>query len=511
MSTSIVSPSGRNITIKTGLFINNEFVPSKDGSQITTPNPATGENLATVSAASPEDVDDAVKAARTAFKTTWGKKSTPGQRASLLYKWAELIEADIDNISEIDSMDNGKPLWMARDLDVNDSVGCLRYYAGLAEKIEGRTIEQEEGVKLAFTRNEPIGVCGQIIPWNYPTPIFTWKVGPALAAGNCIVMKPAEQTPLSALRLAELSVEAGFPPGVINIINGTGSVAGRAIASHMDIDKVAFTGSTATGRSIMEAASKSNLKKVSLELGGKSPVVVFDNADLDQAANWVCMGILFNHGQDCTAGSRLFVQDTIKDKFLSMLKTKFEEYIIGDPFNIKTFQGPQVSKQQQDRVNSYIKSGIDEGATVITGGESRLSSLPSNLKKGFFVAPTIFSDCNRNMKIVDEEIFGPVLAVQTFSTEEEAIEKANDTKYGLGAGIFSENASQCMRMVHALEAGTVWCNNYVALSNSVPFGGTKQSGFGRELGVEGLNEYTQTKAIHWNYGEKISWPMDGNS
>uniref|UniRef100_A0A060SZE0 ARAD1A19888p n=1 Tax=Blastobotrys adeninivorans TaxID=409370 RepID=A0A060SZE0_BLAAD len=509
MSVNINTPSGRTITLQTGLFINNEFRPSKDGSTLTTPNPTTGEDLATVSAASVQDVDDAVAAARKAFKTTWGKKSTPSQRVALINKWADLIDEEKHALGELESLDNGKPVWMARDVDIEDSIGCLRYYAGLADKIEGRTIEQEEGVKLAFTRLEPIGVCGQIIPWNYPIQMFMWKVAPALAAGNTIVIKPAEQTPLSALKLAELAAKAGFPPGVLNVVNGFGPVTGRAISSHMDIDKVAFTGSTVTGRTIMEAAAKSNLKKVTLELGGKSPVVVFDNADIDQTTNWVCMAILFNHGQDCCAGSRLFVQDTIKDKFLSVLKSKFESYVIGNPFDDKTFQGAQVSKQQQEKVLSYIKAGIDQGATLVTGGPERLAHLPKEYKNGFFVPPTIFSDCKKGMKIVDEEIFGPVLSVQTFTTEEEAIEKANDTDYGLGAGVFSSDASQCMRMVHALHAGTVWCNNYMALSNAVPFGGMKQSGFGRELGIEGLKEYTVTKAVHWNYGEKISWPIDG--
>ncbi|KAA8909714.1 hypothetical protein TRICI_004363 [Trichomonascus ciferrii] len=507
----IETPTGRKVEINTGLFINNEFRPAKGNSTLTTPDPSTGEPLLTVSAATAEDIDDAVKAARKAFKTSWGKKSTPAQRSEALNKWADLIEADIEAIGEIESMDNGKPLWMARDVDIKDSIACLRYYAGLADKIEGKTIEQEEGVKLAFTRPEPIGVCGQIIPWNYPIQMFAWKVAPALAAGNTIVIKPAEQTPVSALILADLAAKAGFPPGVLNIVNGTGVVSGKAISSHMDIDKVAFTGSTVTGRAIMEAAAKSNLKKVTLELGGKSPVVVFDKADIDQAVNWVSMGILFNHGQDCCAGSRLFVQDTIKDEFLQKLKANFESHVIGDPFKTETFQGPLVSQKQQEKVQSFIKAGLEQGATLVTGGEQRLAHLPSKFKNGFYVAPTIFADCKKGMKIVDEEIFGPVLTVQSFSTEEEAIQKANDTDYGLAAGVFSQDASQCMRMVHALHGGTVWCNQYVALSNAVPFGGMKQSGFGRELGIEGLKEYTQTKSVHWNYGEQISWPIDGNS
>lgn len=511
MATTIKLYGDAEIVLQTGLFINNEFRPSSDGSVLTTPNPATGEDLATVSAATAQDVDDAVAAARKAFNTVWGVNSTPSQRAELLNKWALLIEENIESLAMLESLDNGKPVWMARDVDITDSIGCLRFYAGLADKIEGRTMELQEGVRFAFTRPEPIGVCGQIIPWNYPIQMFMWKVAPALAAGNTIVIKPAEQTPLSALRLAELAAKAGFPPGVLNVVNGVGAITGNAISYHMDIDKVAFTGSTLTGRKIMEAASKSNLKKVTLELGGKSPVVVFDNVDIDQTANWVCTAILFNHGQDCCAGSRLFVQDTIKDKFYEVLKKKVEQIVIGNPESIKTFMGPLVSKQQHDKVKEYIRLGSQEGATVLTGGEDKLAHLPEKFKNGYFVTPTVFTECKKGMKIVDEEIFGPVLAVQTFSTEAEAIELANDTSYGLGAGVFSQNASQCMRMVRAIKAGTVWCNQYMVLSNAVPFGGMKQSGFGRELGIEGLKEYTQTKAVHWNYGEEISWPMDGTN
>lgn len=511
MSIKIELYNKKTIDLPTGLFINNEFRPASDGSTLTTPNPATGEDLATISSATEKDVDDAVASARKAFETVWGTNSSPGERSLLLHKWADLIEEDIENLAQLESLDNGKPVWMAGDVDIVDSIGCLRYYAGLADKIEGRTIEQQEGVKLAFTRPEPIGVCGQIIPWNYPIQMFAWKVAPALAAGNTVVMKPAEQTPLSALRLAELAVKAGFPPGVLNIVNGVGAVTGNAIANHMDIDKVAFTGSTVTGRKIMASAASSNLKKVSLELGGKSPVVVFDSVDIDQTANWVCMAILFNHGQDCCAGSRLFVQDTIKDEFLKVLKRKVEEIQIGDPSDIKTFMGPLVSKVQHEKVLQYIKYGEEEGGKLLTGGQPQLSHLDEKFKNGFFVTPTVFTDCKKGMKIVDNEIFGPVLAVQSFTTEEEAVKLANDTAYGLGGGIFSQNASQCMRMVHAIKAGTVWCNQYMALSNSVPFGGVKQSGFGRELGIEGLKEYTQTKAVHWNYGEEIPWPIDGTT
>lgn len=511
MSQTISLYGTNSIELPTGLFINNKFVPSSDGSTLTTPNPATGEDLATVSTATEKDVDAAVSAARNAFETTWGLKLTPGQRAELINKWADLIEANIEQLAQLESLDNGKPVWMARDVDLVDSIGCLRYYAGLADKIEGKTVELQDGVKFAYTRPEPIGVCGQIIPWNYPIQMFMWKVAPAVAAGNTVVIKPAEQTPLSALRLAELAAEAGFPPGVLNVVNGTGAVTGNAILGHMDIDKVAFTGSTVTGRKIMEAAAKSNLKKVTLELGGKSPVVVFDSVDIDQTANWACMAILFNHGQDCCAGSRLFVQENIADDFLKVLKKKVEEIVIGDPENIKTFMGPLISKQQHDKVRKYIALGEKEGATVLSGGEHKLAHLPEKFKNGYFVPPTVFTGCKKGMSVVDDEIFGPVLAVQTFATEQEAIQLANDTTYGLGAGVFSQNASQCLRVVHAIKAGTVWCNQYMVLSNSVPFGGMKQSGFGRELGIEGLKEYTQTKAVHWNYGDELPWPLDGTN
>lgn len=511
MSQTIQLYGTNSIELPTGLFINNEFVKSSDGSTLTTPNPSTGEDLATVSTATAKDVDRAVQAARTAFETAWGTKVTPGERADVINKWATLIEQNIEQLAQLESMDQGKPVWMARDVDLVDSIGCLRYYAGLADKIEGKTVELQDGVKWAYTRPEPIGVCGQIIPWNYPIQMFMWKVAPALAAGNTIVIKPAEQTPLSALRLAQLAVEAGFPAGVLNVVNGTGAITGNAISAHMDIDKVAFTGSTITGRKIMENAAKLNLKKVTLELGGKSPVVVFDSVDIDQTANWACMAILFNHGQDCCAGSRLFVQETIADEFLAVLKRKVEEIVIGDPENIKTFMGPLVSKQQHDKVRKYIALGEKEGASVLSGGELKLAHLPEKFKNGYFVPPTVFTNCKKGMSIVDDEIFGPVLAVQTFRTEAEAVQLANDTSYGLGAGVFSQNASQCLRVVHSIKAGTVWCNQYMVLSNAVPFGGMKQSGFGRELGIEGLKEYTQTKAVHWNYGDELPWPLDGTN
>ncbi|THH17943.1 hypothetical protein EW146_g2947 [Bondarzewia mesenterica] len=448
----------KTITVPTGLFINNKFVPSVDSSEpIPVFNPATEEVICS-------------------------------------------ITADQQILAELECVNNGKPVKMARDFDIGDSIGCLRYYAGWADKIVGQSIEIDRKTKFAFTSPDPIGVCGQIIPWNYPIQMWAWKVAPALAVGCTVVMKPSEITPLTALKLSELVVEAGFPPGVINTIPSVGSVGGAAMAAHMDIDKVAFTGSTITGRKIMEAAAKSNLKKVSLELGGKSPQLIFESADLDQAANWAALGILFNTGQDCTAGSRVYVQDTIYEKFLSLLASKAKALVIGDGFDEATGGGPVVSKAQYDRVWGYIEAGKSEGARVVVGGEKRKTT-------GYWVDPTIFADVRPEMKIVREEIFGPVLAVGKFTTEEEAITLANNTTYGLGAGLHSNDAAQCMRVSSALEAGTVWVNQYNLLYNNVPFGGKKQSGFGRELGSHALDEYISTKAVHWNYGEKLEWPL----
>ncbi|KAI9063394.1 NAD-aldehyde dehydrogenase [Trametes sanguinea] len=499
--TITIAATGRKITVPTGLFINNEFVPSVDSKEtIQCINPATEEVICSVVAGSEKDIDAAVAAARKAFKTTWGKNVTGWERSRLINKLADLIERDAQELAELEALNNGKPVKIARDFDIGDSVQCLRYYAGFADKIVGQSIEIDNKTKTAFTRHDPIGVCGQIIPWNYPINMWSWKVAPALACGCTIVMKPSEITPLTALKLSELVVEAGFPPGVVNTVPSLGSVGGAALSAHMGVDKVAFTGSTVTGRKIMEAAAKSNLKKVSLELGGKSPHIVFESADLDQAANWTGLGILYNTGQDCTAGSRLFVQDTIYDKFINILVEKFKQLKVTNGFDEDAGAGPVVSKMQYDKIFSYIEAGKQQGAKAVLGGEKRPG-------KGYFVDPTIFVDVKPDMKIVRDEIFGPVLAVAKFSTEEEAIELANDTSYGLGAGLHSNDASQCMRVSQALEAGTVWVNQYNLLSNNVPFGGKKQSGIGRELGSYALEEYTSVKAVHWNYGEKLDWPL----
>ncbi|KAJ7851369.1 NAD-aldehyde dehydrogenase [Mycena leptocephala] len=453
-------PGLSEIKVPTGLFIN-EFVPSVDsGDLIQAVNPFTEEVICSVSSAGAKDVDIAVAAARKAFNITWGKNVTGFERSRLINKLADLIEQNAQQAIELECLNNGKPVRIARDFDIGDSVQCLRYYAGWADKLAGQTLKVDNKTKWAFTKHEPIGVCGQIIPWNYPI------VAPALAVGCTIVMKPSELTPLTALKLSELVKEAGFPPGVLNTIPSLGAVGGAALAAHPDVDKVAFTGSTLTGRKIMEAAAKSNLK-VTLELGGKSPHLIFESCDMDQAR--------------------------IHDKFVEILVSKVKELVFGNGLDEKSSGGPVVSKIQYDRIWSYIESGKQEGAKVVLGGTKRTGN-------GFFVDPTIFTDIRPDMKIVKEEIFGPVLSVGRFKTEEDAVQLANSTMYGLGAGLHSNDANQCMRVASALDAGTI--NQYNLLSNNVPFGGKKQS-----LGSYALEEYTSVKAVHWNFGEKLDWPL----
>lgn len=404
----------------------------------------------------------------------------------MLVKLADLLEEHGDTLAAIESLDNGKALAMAKG-DIGMAAGCLRYYGGWADKIHGKTIDTDPDY-LNYTKHEAVGVCGQIIPWNFPLVSWSWKIGPALACGNTVVLKTAEQTPLSALYAATLVEKAGIPPGVVNIISGFGSIAGAAIASHMDIDKIAFTGSTTVGRGILQAASKSNLKKITLELGGKSPNIVFDDANIEDAISWVNFGIFFNHGQVCCAGSRVYVQSGIYDKFIEAFKARTAQNVIGDPFNAETFQGPQVSKAQFDRIMSHIQSGKDNGAKVEAGGDRHGN-------EGYFIQPTIFSNVSSDMKIMQEEIFGPVVVICKFETEEEVLRAANDSRYGLAAGVHTTNLKTAIRVSNALKAGTVWVNNYNMITNSVPFGGFKESGFGRELGKYALSNYTQVKSV----------------
>ncbi|KAI9645133.1 aldehyde dehydrogenase (NAD(P)(+)) ald5 [Ciborinia camelliae] len=492
-SVQLKTPLTGEYTQPTGLFINNEWVKGVDGKTFEVINPSTEEVITSVHEATEKDVDIAVAAARKAFEGEWSKV-TPQARGKLLVKLSELVEKNADLLAAVESLDNGKAISMAKG-DVGAVAGCLRYYGGWADKIEGKVIDTDPDY-FTYTKQEPIGVCGQIIPWNFPLLMWAWKIGPAIATGNTVVLKTAEQTPLSALVAATLIKEAGFPPGVINIISGFGKIAGAAIASHMDIDKIAFTGSTPVGRQIMKAAASSNLKKVTLELGGKSPNIVFNDANIENAISWVNFGIFFNHGQTCCAGSRVYVQEGIYDKFVERFKARALANKVGDPFHHETFQGPQVSQLQYDRIMGYIDDGKKAGATVVTGGGRHGD-------KGYFIQPTIFSDVTEDMKIMKEEIFGPVCSIAKFSTEEEIIKIGNSSNYGLASGVHTQNLNTAIRVSNALKAGSVWVNCYNALHHQVPFGGYKESGMGRELGEAALANYTQTKSVRIRLGDAL--------
>jgi len=482
------------VEFSTGIYVDGKFVDGSSGKTIDVINPSTGKLITKISEGTPADVDVAVKAAQKAFDTTYGLNMTGRERGKLLGKLAQLIEDNIDAVSAVEALDNGKTFSWAKD-DVGSVIACFRYYAGWADKNQGKTIETSEK-QLVYTRHEPIGVVGQIIPWNFPILMLAWKLGPALATGNTIVLKPSEFTPMSALFVAKLIHEAGFPPGVVNIINGYGSTVGQHIADHMDIEKVAFTGSTLVGRKIMEAAAKSNLKNVTLELGGKSPNIIFDDCDIEAAVNWAAFGIYYNHGQTCCAGSRIFVHEKIYDEFLAKFTERTRSVKVGNPFEPEMFQGPQVSQVQYDRIMGYIQSGKEEGATLHHGG-SRIGD------EGYFIEPTIFTDVKPHMKIVKEEIFGPVGVVIKFKDDDDIIHQANDTVYGLAAAVFTQNISRAISTANKIKAGTVWINCVNHLHPAVPFGGYKQSGIGRELGEYALANYTHVKAVQVNLDMSI--------
>jgi aldehyde dehydrogenase (NAD+) len=492
-SVTLKTPASGSYEQPTGLFINGEFVKGVEGKTFEVINPSDESVICSVHEATEKDVDIAVKAARVAFEGEW-RKIAPEQRGRLLNKLADKFEENLELLAAVESLDNGKAFSMAKG-DVGMCVQTLRYYAGWADKIEGKVVETNHE-SFNYVKKEPIGVCGQIIPWNFPLLMWAWKIGPAIAAGNTVVLKTAEQTPLSALVAARLVKEAGFPHGVINVISGFGKVAGAAISSHMDIDKVAFTGSTIVGRQIMKAAASSNLKKVTLELGGKSPNIVFDDADIDNAISWVNFGIFFNHGQCCCAGSRIYVQEGIYDKFIERFKERAAKNAVGDPFDAKTFQGPQVSQVQFDRIMSYIEHGKQSGAKVEMGGNRKG-------EKGFFIEPTIFSNVTEDMKIVQEEIFGPVCTISKFKTAEEAVKIGNSTSYGLAAAVHTTNLNTALEVSNALKAGTVWINQYNMLSHALPFGGYKESGIGRELGEAALDNYIQMKTVSIRLGDAL--------
>lgn len=477
-----------SITVKyTKLFINGEFVDSVSGKTFETFDPRTGEVITSVSEATKEDVDLAVKAARAAFDQGPWPRMSGDERGRIMYKYADLIMQHCDEIAALETLDNGKPLDMARMRVVPSTAALLRYYAGSADKIHGKTLKVS-GEYQAYTLHEPIGVVGQIIPWNYPLTMFVLKISPALACGCTIVIKSAEQTPLVALYCAHLAKEAGIPPGVLNVLSGFGETAGAAISSHMDIDKIAFTGSTEVGRLIMEASAKSNLKPVTLELGGKSPLIIMDDANVDEAVNLAHLAVYVNMGQVCCAGSRVFVQEGIYDEFLKKAVARAKQEVVGDPFKPGVHQGPQIDKVQYEKVLEYIEYGKREGANLLTGG-NHLGD------KGFYIEPTIFSDVKDDMKIAQEEIFGPVMSILKFKTIEEVIERGNKTIYGLSAGIVTKNINVANRLSRSLCAGVVWINCYFVFSPDCPFGGYKMSGIGREYGSYSLENYLQVKCV----------------
>jgi phenylacetaldehyde dehydrogenase len=474
------------------LFIDGEWVDAASGETFETPNPASGETLATVAAGGAEDINRAVRAARRAFDDgPWGRL-TPSERGRIVWRIGDLILDHLEELAELETLDNGKPIGVARAADVPLAADLFHYMAGWATKIEGNSISLSvpyaPGANFhAYTLREPVGVVGQIIPWNFPLLMAAWKLGPALATGNCVVLKPAEQTPLSALRLAELIAEAGVPDGVVNVVTGFGETAGAALAAHDDVDKVAFTGSTEVGKLIIQAAV-GNLKKLTLELGGKSPNIVFSDSDPDVAIAGAANAIFFNHGQCCVAGSRLFVQEDSFDEVVAGVTDIAKSIKLGDGMDPETQMGPLVSDEQLQRVTGYLDSGKKDGATARSGG-SRWGD------RGYFVEPTVLTNTSPNMSVVREEIFGPVVVAAPFQTIDDIAKVANDTPYGLGAGIWTKDISKAHALAKKIRAGTVWINCYNIFDAALPFGGYKQSGWGREMGHEALEAYTEVKAV----------------
>lgn len=481
-----------DLKIKPGrLFIDGKWVGSVSGKTFDTINPATEEIITSVAEGDREDVNLAVTAARKAFEGGPWRNMDARERGRILLRIMDLIEKNKDELALLETLDNGKPISETTNADLPLVIDCLLYYAGWADKIHGETIPVR-GEFFNYTLREPVGVVGQIIPWNFPLLMAAWKIAPALACGNTVVLKPAEQTPLTALRLGEICQEAGLPDGVLNIVPGYGPTAGAALAEHMDVDKIAFTGEYTTGRIIMQAASK-NLKQVSLELGGKSPNIVLADSDIDSAVNGAMTGIFFNQGEVCCAGSRLFLEKSIHDEFVDKLSNKASSLRVGNPEDTGTQMGAQVSKEQFDKILGYIDSGKQEGAKLVTGGE-RCG------ERGYFIKPTIFDAVDNNMKIAREEIFGPVVSAITFDDVDNVVRQSNLSIYGLAAAVWTRDIKKAHRLARDLKAGTIWINTYNSFDAASPFGGFKQSGFGRELGIHALELYTQVKSVWINLG-----------
>jgi phenylacetaldehyde dehydrogenase len=473
------------------LYIDGRWVESASGKTFSTIDPATEQVICEVAEGDREDVDRAAKAAHTAFYQGEWSRMIPAVREALLLKWADLVEANLDMLAELESLDNGKMVLYARMIDVPASVQLIRYYAGWTTKIGGTTANVSIGIPNtefhAYTLRQPVGVVGQIIPWNFPLVMACLKLAPALACGCTSVLKPAEQTPLSAIRLVELAEEAGIPKGVINLITGFGETAGRAIVEHPLVRKIAFTGSTSVGKEVGKAAMDS-LKRVSLELGGKSPVIIARDANLNEAIAGAANAIFFNQGQVCVAGSRLFVEEPIFDDVMSGMKEIAGSMKLGNGRSPDTQMGPLVSKEQHDRILGYIDKGIREGGEVLTGGGRHGD-------KGYFVQPTIFKNCGSASTLYKEEIFGPVLVANSFNDVDQIASQANDTTYGLAASVWTQDLSLAHRLAKRIEAGTVWVNCHHLIDPALPFGGFKQSGIGREQGADGIELYTETKSV----------------
>ncbi|MCR4411333.1 MAG: aldehyde dehydrogenase family protein [Thermoguttaceae bacterium] len=475
----------------TELFIGGRWTPASNGKTFPTINPATEEVLAEVAEGTEEDIDSAVRAARDAFEDGPWPRMDARDRGRLMHRLCDLMEEESEELAMLETLDNGKPIRDSRTLDVPGAIETLRYYAGYADKIHGQTIPVR-GNRLTYTRREPVGVVGQIIPWNFPLLMLAWKWGPALAAGCTLVLKPAEQTPLTALHMADLAQRAGFPDGVINVVPGDGPTTGAALVRHPGVDKIAFTGEYKTAQIIMREAAPT-LKRMTFELGGKSPNIIFSDADLDAAVPAAHHGLYFNQGQCCTAGSRLFVQDRVYDAVVERLAEHNRSYKVGDPLDPQTQQGPQVDKAQFDKVMHYIDLGKEEGAQCVTGG-NRVGQC------GYFVEPTLFAEVTDRMAIAKDEIFGPVLSVLRFSDLDEIARRANNTFYGLAAAVWTRDIRKAHYLANKLRAGTVWINCYHVYDPAAPFGGFKMSGIGRELGEEGLAHYTETKTVTVDLG-----------